>query len=272
MSHWIVRHYYAGSAVIAVMAGLLVLLVLEPLGAPLTVEALLFFLILLAWATLYVVVCKRLGEAAVHALEEGCDPEPLLALSREQLANRSKGRGARRPTSLACRLNAAAALTSLGRDGEALEELDALGGLLSPRPDRFHVLYALDRAAICFHLGRPREMRDLLERAESLLGTLTLPQAVAGSCRFVLRTNRAACRYLTEGPLPELEEQYRALLSEAATRRMKVGFHLALGKFALARNDEAEARAHLTYAAGYGNKLCCRAEAERLLAGLSPGP
>lgn len=272
MSRWFSRHMRLSAFLFGLFALLLYFAVLRPMGAPYPICVLIIAVVMLSWGSLYLASIRTVSESALHALEDDCDPEPMLELSREQLALYGRGRGARRPYALACRINAATALTCLGRSGEAMDELDALSGLLSPKFGRFHALYACNRAAVCYQLGRAREMAELLDRTESLLGTLKLPKALADSYQFALRVNRAACRYLTEGPTPELEEGYCALLTEAPTQRMKVGFHMTLGRFALARGDEAEARAHLGYAVEHGNKLYYRAEAEALLDKLAPDP
>lgn len=189
---------------------------------------------------------------AFRALDEGCDPEPLLDLCRTVLKQN--------PKSLYYRVFEGWALSLLGRGDDAAEaaRLAAEQPRLWKDPRLLAVwltpvspgdpLYAKGEAALA-RLSRrlSPKRRAVLERAETMRARAAQAETAA----------------------PELEPLLLDDLARASCTRERVAAHLALGVYYVQRNDPA-AEEHLTFAAEHGNKLHARTEAERLLC-LLPG-
>lgn len=267
MLRFVRRQFDAVLLILAVCFGatlLLPLLLRRPLGGFLPFSLAVLALMVL-WAVLYAFVHRNGLKNALAALADGCDPEPLLEVSLDALGQyRKKGDRSLRLV-LNARLNASTALHQLGRDGEALEQLDATAPFLPKKPDIYHVVYWLNRAAVFHGLGRGADMAHCLDQARTALAAPGLQPAQAERYGPLLQVNDLAHRLLTEGPGPEVEAEYERLLAQAQNESQRVGFHLSLGKCALARGDRSAARTHLEYAAAHGNRLFCRQEAETLL-------
>lgn len=216
------------------------------------------------------------SRSAVHALEELCDPFPLADFAYESIERERKGRSIARSERMTAHLYMSTALASIGRYEDALLELDAI----APLPDGGHtanptqpgrregsrqIVWALNRASVLGALDLAKDMANALDQAQELLDTTPLKPDRAATYAHVLHGYRLAYRLLTEGPGPEVEGEYEALLAQAQNESQRVNFHVSLGKCALARGDKAAARTHLEYAAAHGNKLYLRCVAEDLL-------
>lgn len=201
---------------------------------------------------------------AVRAMGDGCDPEPLLALSAKTLRRYEGSRNPRHRNILfSAHINAATALYNLGRFEEALAHLDRPGLETYPLPSQAVCL--LNRAAVYCDTERPEAMEEALTRAEGLIRDPSFPQNQRQAFEGICYSDRLALEMLQKGPTPELEEAYQALLPQAGGESQRVGIRLQLAKCALAREDKSTARTHLEYAAAHGGKLFMRRQAETLL-------
>lgn len=186
---------------------------------------------------------------AGRALDEDCDPEPLLALSQRILAQN--------PKSITFAINAALALILLNRREEALALLKPLDG-----KKRLWKIQALTQTyCICrASLASDEEAARWLDRLEQAVGK------VPGIAR-VLEEQRAGLA-LRRGETEGLEPIFQDRLKAAAKPRIVLGWHFALGELYLAQGRREEAGEHLRCVADHGNKLAIRAQAEELLKGL----
>lgn len=185
---------------------------------------------------------------AFRALDEGCDPTPLLELCRTVLKQN--------PRALYYRVFEGWALALLGRKEEGARsvrqaaesprlwkdpQLLAVWLTLVPADDP---LYTKGEAAL-EPLSRrlPPQKRAVLEQAKTMRARVAQVEAAAD----------------------ELEPLLLADLARASCLREQVAAHLALGAYCFRREDFSAAGAHLSFVAEHGNKLHARAEAERLL-------
>lgn len=268
MLDWVYRNYKLGVILIEGIVGANILF-FAPIGVPFTTIALLLIGAAAPWIILYRYAARKLGQQALYALNEDCDPEPLLELAGETLKQFDRRGKSRRAQALGWRLNRVVALTSLGKHREALEELDHIQSRLPRKVGQCHLLYHNNRAAVECALGRLDDMAAELERAEALMGQLRMPASLAPACQLAVRTNRCALQALREGFGPQAEREYRALMEANPSVRWQVGIHLGLARCAITRGDRAEAREHLRYILDHGNKLEARRKAEDLLAELN---
>lgn len=269
MLDWVYRHYKLGIFLIEGIVGANALLILAPAGVPFTIVCLLLLGAAAPWIILYQYAAQKLGAQALRALNEACDPEPMLELAGETLKQFDRRGKSRRAHALGWRLNRVVALTSLGKHREALEELDHIQSRLPRKPGQCHLLYHNNRAAVDCALGRLDDMAAELERAEAMMEQLRLPPNLAPACQLAVRTNRCALQALREGFGPRAEQEYRSLMQANPSVRWQVGAHLGLARCAIARGDRTEAREHLRYILDHGNKLEARRKAEDLMAELN---
>lgn len=269
MDRWVTRHYTHGVALLEGAAVLFSLFVLIPRDVPFLAMLALLVAAVVPWLILYLACAKRVNRDVAYALEEMCDPLPLLSYSRECIRQFDRRGTRRRPALLSYRLNEATALTGLGLDGEAIAVLDGLEPRLPEKADRYRLLYALNRCAVCCQLGRLDEAETLLAQAGPLMDTVAPKDPLYPTYHLVLQADGLALALLRQGPTPQIEAGFAALLESASTQRMRVIFHVSLGKCAQARGALEEARAHFTYAARHGNRLFARQEAETQLSRLA---
>lgn len=184
--------------------------------------------------------------AAVRALDQECDPEPLLEIAQKVLRQN--------PKSLTYAIYGAYDLLLMARKLEAVEWLVPLennqrlwknGGLLS--------LYCISRAA----LSDVEEAAAWLDRLEAKAGKLPGVKQSLEQQRACLALRREE----TEG----LEPLFQAYLREAKVPRVILAWHSNLATLYLNQGRRDEAREHLRYVAEHGNKLAARADAENLL-------
>lgn len=266
MTRWIFRHYAFGAIAVevAVCAVLIPYLLWRDMSFPVYLLVVLAALLagLVPWVLLWRHCAQKLVAAAARALDEDCDPGPLLDYARDVVRQMDpKGKRKTSGAQMGC-INEATALQCMGEYGQALDILDGLLPWLPKKPGPLTFLYWNNRTALCFHLGRAEEMAECLARAQAEAEGFEVPPLYRESFPYALRTNRAALRLLREGPTGELEQVYRELLETASCQRLRVGCHLTLGKCAQARGDLDEAREHYRYAAEHGGKLAHQREAE----------
>jgi|GEM_PF-2697088 len=197
-----------------------------------------------------VALCGWARKPAFQALDEDCDPEPLLKLCRSVLKQN--------PKSLFYRVFEGYALALLGRREEA--EASAHMAAEQPRLWKSPPLLAVWLTLIP---GEHPE-RERGEQALDRLGRRLSPKKRAVLDRA--RTMRERSAQMEEEPAG-LERQLLADLEQAGCTREQVAAHLALGLYYVKRDPHA-AQEHLSFVLARGNKLAARREAERLLCGL----
>lgn len=253
MFRWIYFHDLATGGAVCLLS-MLLLTFLPSKSIALVLACLLFVLPVFA--------ITQTSRRALQALNQFCDPEPLLELSQRDLQRRFFS-GQR----LLPRVNAGAALHALGRFQEALEYLDPACIPQHPANNVYlTALIWLNRSAVMYDLKQPEEMAHCLALAEKALSSSLIPQSQRPDLTHVFNQNRLAYRMLTEGYSPEVEAGFQAALSQAKTEHHRVIGHSSLAECALAREDLAAAREHLEYVIAHGNKLYARTQAIQLWA------
>lgn len=205
----------------------------------------------------------------IRAYIEGCDPEPYLELGfwgiqRFQKARFSYGKRALE----SYRLHAVAALFSLGRYEEALEQLDTVDHSVLPSYGCF--VYWHDRFSTLLHLGRPpEELVRLLALAQDCSDSAhKLPPSQKRTAEQVLFYDQILLSILENGPSQEAVAQLKQHLSSVTTGQERVHCHFRLATTLLDLGDRPAAREHLNYVIAHGNKLYVRTQARELLAKL----
>ncbi|MGI5962382.1 MAG: hypothetical protein ACOX7N_01540 [Lawsonibacter sp.] len=192
---------------------------------------------------------------AFRQLDEACDPEPLLEVSRAVLKQN--------PGSCIYRVYEAWALALLGRQQEAETSIEYVER--RRRLWRNPMLLMMCGAALSDQDPRQEKVTAALERL-----------AKRGS-----RKRRALIHQVLEGrnlnsqvsqAPAELEPMLCAALERASCTREQVGAHLALGLYYIQQKRMDLAQEHISFVAAHGNKLQVRVEAERLLCCLPTAP
>ena len=265
MLTWIVRHYKMGVLLIGIVVGGYSLLFLGPMGIPTSTIVLVLVAALLPWILAYQFANQKLSQDALKAINEDCDPEPLLEVADITLQQFDKRGRSRRNQILGWRMNRVVALSCLGRHEEALEELDLVERRLPRMMGQMHLLYHNNRAMVLGDLKRAEDMSMEMQKALGLLGGLKIPSNLREVSVLAVRSSSCTLAALEEGYTPEVEAEYKELLEANETKRWQVTHRLGLARCAVARGDEVTARQHLDFVLRYGNKLEARRQAEELM-------
>lgn len=184
---------------------------------------------------------------ALQALDEDCDPEPLLELCRAVIRQN--------PRVVSWRVLEAWALTLLGREEEALASANLVEGRWKLRRSAALVL------TWCAVLPPedPRREKPLKRMSRGLL----VPKKFRRAAKEMLEWSGTVSK-LGESA-PELEPLLLERLEGAGCTREQVAAHGALGVYYFRRGQMDRAQAHLGFVTAHGGKLAVRAEAERML-------
>lgn len=185
---------------------------------------------------------------ALAALDNRCDPEPLLELCRTVCRQN--------PDSLLFQVYQSWALSLLGKDKEALPVLDRVAN--HPRLTKDALALLAWSAAL--PSGDPRQ-----EWAAEKLTALK-PKMRANQRALVDQViNQRRSFALMQAAPPQLEPLLQQDLERAGCLREKVAAHMALGVYYHQREDWAKAQMHLEFVLDNANKLHVRTQAEKLL-------
>lgn len=184
---------------------------------------------------------------ALRALDEACDPLPLLELCQAVIRQN--------PGVVSWRVLEAWALALLGREKEALASAGLVEGRWKLRRSPALVL------TWCAVLppDDPRRKETLSRMSRGLLAGKKFRRAA----REMLDWSETVAK-LGEGA-PELEPLLLERLERAGCTREQVAAHAALGAYCWQRGQSDRAREHLSFVAAHGGRLAVRTEAERLL-------
>lgn len=206
----------------------------------------------------------RRNRKAVAALNNDCDPVPLLNWADTELAYWSAHR-ARKSYLTLCAMNRAVALHALGRDQEA----EAAAPDQKNLTDRGAVklVYFLNMAIIQLGLDRPLVAGQYARQAEKLMAERRLNKARSDQYAFSLE-NIQCTLLLKDKKTAGLEERFQSLLTRATTEYQRVCVHYDLAELAIREGRPADARPHLEYVIAHGNKLGVVDEAQTVLEAL----
>ena len=203
------------------------------------------WVVLGSWAiNLSVALMRR---PALRALDEDCDPEPLLELCQAVIRQNRQV--------VSYRVLEAWALTLLGREKEALASANLVEGRWKLKRSAALVL------TWCAVLppDDPRREKTLKHMSKGL---------------FVRRKFRRAAKEMLEWSetvsklgesAPELEPILLERLEAARCTRDQVTAHMVLGVYYCRRGQVDKAQEHLSFVVAHGGKLAIRVEAERML-------
>lgn len=203
---------------------------------------------------------RRENDKAVKALEQDCDPGPLMKLGK-RCAPDKRLREACDPLYSRVLFNYADAAFSAGLDvmvlglREGVREDDSIVGA------DFWASYWLCKSRchrLSEHWGDAAQAHGKAMEYFKKLGT------EEAGLRWFLCANGYAIQ-LHYGQIEGMEERMQALLRTAPTPRCTVECNVLLGKYYIAAGRPTEAGAPLEYAAEHGNKLFAKFEAEELL-------
>ncbi|OUQ76894.1 hypothetical protein [Flavonifractor sp. An100] len=192
---------------------------------------------------------------ALRTLDETCDPEPLVEVSRAIVKQNPKVCGNW--------VYLAWALTLLGREEEALEAANRA----ERRPRRLWknpLLLLIWSSAL--PVDDPRR-----EKAEEALEAMTRrgPKKRRALIRLALDVRKRDSQ-VTEAS-QEQESALIAAVEQAGCTREQVSAHLALGLYYVQQGKPEQAQEYLAFVAAHGGKLKVKTEAEKLLCRL-PAP
>lgn len=185
---------------------------------------------------------------ALAALDDHCDPEPLLELSRTVCRQN--------PDSLLFQVYEGYALSLLGRVKEASQVLDRVAD---------HPRLAKDaRALLIWSAALPSGDLRQSWAAEQL--TALKPKMRAKQRALVDRVlNQRRSFALMQAAPPQLEPLLQQDLERAGCLREKVGAHMSLAVFFFQRQDWKRAQLHLEFVLEHAHKLYVRTQAEELM-------
>ena len=188
-----------------------------------------------------------LRRPALRALDENCDPEPLLELCRAVIRQN--------PRVVSWRVLEAWALALLGREKEAMASANLVEGRWKLKRSAALVL------TWCAVLSPddPRREKTLKRMAKGLF----VPRKFRRAAKEMLEWSETVSR-LGESA-PELEPILLERLEAARCTRDQVAAHMALGVYYCQRGQMDKAQEHLGFVAAHGGKLAVRGDAERLL-------
>lgn len=207
----------------------------------------------------------RANNGAVEALNQRCDPAPLVRLAGHQ--ERWTGRGKYLYSLLL--VNSMEALLAAGLEEAVIGAARQMLALAPPPPqsDPFSCTWQLFLSRGCTQLEHWDEAIEAQNRAMEHFGRCDAKAQREFS--WYLSLNGYTLQ-LHAGALEGLEGRCQTLLDTAYNLKTQVEAHFLLGRLYLAADRGAEAVPHLEYAADQGNGLLCRREAQVLLARL-PG-
>lgn len=206
----------------------------------------------------------RRNRRAAAALNNDCDPTPLLDWADTELAYWSCHRARKSYLNL-CAMNRAVALHALGRDQEAQaaapEQKDLSDkGVVKP-------VYFLNMAIIQLALDHPLVATQYARQAEKALAERRLNKALTQQYAFSLE-NIQCTLLLADRKTAGLEERFQSLLDRASTEYQRTALHYDLAELAIREGRPADARPHLEYVIAHGNKLGLVDEAKTTLKAL----
>lgn len=185
---------------------------------------------------------------ALAALDNRCDPEPLLELSRTVCRQN--------PDSLLFQVYEGYALSLLGRIKEASQVLDRAGS---------HPRLAGDARALLIWSAALSSADPRQEWAAEKLTALK-PKMGAKQRALVDRVlNQRRSFALMQAAPPQLEPILQQDLERASCRREQVGAHMALAVYYHQRQMWRQAQLHLEFVLEHANKLYVRTQAEELM-------
>lgn len=185
---------------------------------------------------------------ALAALDDHCDPEPLLELSRTICRQN--------PDSLLFQVYEGYALSLLGHVKEASQVLDRVAD--HPRLAKDAQALLIWSAAL--PSGDPRQGWA----AEQL--TALKPKMKANQWPMVEKVlhQRHSIALMQAAP-PQLEPLLQRDLELAACLREKVGAHMSLAVYRFQRQEWKQAQLHLEFVLEHANKLYVRTQAEEMM-------
>lgn len=215
--------------------------------------------VLLLWYLL--AVCWIVGGAAIinlqtvftlrpalAALDNHCDPEPLLELSRTICRQN--------PDSLLFQVHEGYALSLLGRIKEASQVLDQAG---------HHPRLAKDpRALLIWSVSLPSGDPRQTWAAEQLTALKSKMRPKQRALVDRVLNHRRSFALMQAAP-PQLEPLLQQDLEQAGCMREKVGAHMALAVYYHQRQLWRKAQFHLEFVLEHANKLHVRVQAEELM-------
>ena len=192
---------------------------------------------------------------ALRTLDETCDPEPLVEVSRAIVRQN--------PKTCANWVYLAWALTLLGREEEALEAANRA----ERRPRR---LWKNPLLLLIWSSALPED-DPRREKAEAALEAMTRrgPKKRRALIRLALDVRKRDSQ-VTEAS-QEQESALIAAVEQAGCTREQVSAHLGLGLYYVQQGKPEQAQEHLAFVAAHGGKLKVKTEAEKLLCRL-PAP
>lgn len=185
---------------------------------------------------------------ALAALDNHCDPQPLLELSRTVCRQN--------PDSLLFQIYEGYALSLLGRIKEASQVLDRVGN---------HPRLARDTRALLIWSAALPSVDPRQEWAAEKLTALK-PRLRAKQRALVDRVlNQRRSLSLMQAAPPQLEPLLQQDLERAGCRREQVAAHMALAVYYHQRQNWPKCQMHLEFVLEHANKLYVRTQAEELM-------
>lgn len=185
---------------------------------------------------------------ALAALDNQCDPDPLLELSRTVCRQN--------PDSLLFQVYQGYALSLLGRIKETSQVLDQVGS----HPRLAKDAWALLIWSAALPSGDPRQ-----EWAAEQLTALKAKMRPKQQALVDRVLNQRRSFALMQAAPPQLEPILQQDLEQAGCLREKVGAHMSLAVYYHQRQAWRKAQMHLEFVLEHANKLHVRVQAEELM-------